>query len=236
MGSGSGTPWGSGLLPGLMTPSCSLPAVGSAFQPRASGLRQQGRTKSLVPNTNGRERRAEAKISCNRLCNFCTCSIRPLDPAPSPSEEPARPTPLPASAPLTSSWRPRRAPRSQTPFQSRTAARRAVGSQRALQACRKLKEQKPTSLCFSHRPALWGCLSRGEGTHSPNSGAASARRSAAGAAPSVQNQFHVHLPGAAGEAAHLQRPPRTSRHAGLGSSRERETEPGVWRRNPVSRC
>lgn len=132
--------------------------------------------------------------------------------------------------------RPRRAPRSQTPFQSRTAARRAVGSQRALQACRKLKEQKPTSLCFSHRPALWGCLSRGEGTHSPNSGAASARRSAAGAAPSVQNQFHVPLPGAAGEAAHLQRPPRTSRHAGLGSSRERETEPGVWRRNPVSRC
>ena len=32
------------------------------------------------PIANGKDRRAEAKISCRGTCNFCTLSIRPLDP------------------------------------------------------------------------------------------------------------------------------------------------------------
>lgn len=149
----------------------------------------------------------EANILCKLIHNFCTFSIRPLDPSSLSFGEAARPTLLPASKPLTSpADRPRLTPRAQTPFWRGTAAWRAVQSH-----CRKSEEQKPISLRFSHCAAVCAGTSVLEKE-------LTARRWAAGERPSVHNQFHVNLPELQVRRVHLQGAPLPSIHTGAAST------------------
>lgn len=115
------------------------------------------------------------------------------------------------------------------------AAWRAVQSNRTRQPLQEIGGTEANFLSFSHCVAFYVCMGGGglshrEGINWPSGGALIARRSAAGERGSINNQFHVNLLGAAGEAsALLGASPCIYSHR-FGDHQQLETESRSWGR------